>query len=66
MAKRYLDEWKIHYEEIDIDQDIAAAEFVISANGGRRKVPTFVFGDKVFDCSPFNLDKLRAGLGLGS
>lgn len=64
MAKRYLDEWKIEYQEIDIDQDKVAADFVISANAGRRKVPTLVVGDKVFDCSPFNLEKLKSGLGL--
>ncbi len=66
MAKRFLNDWKIRFEEIDIDQDPAAAEFVLSVNGGRRKVPTLVVGEKVFDCSPFDVEKLKDGLGLSS
>lgn len=35
----------IDYEEIDIESDPAAAEFVSSANGGNRTVPTLRFAD---------------------
>jgi mycoredoxin len=31
--------------EIDIEQDPAAAEFVMSVNGGNQTVPTVVFPD---------------------
>lgn len=35
----------ISYDEIDIEQDSAAAEFVGSVNGGNRTVPTVKFVD---------------------
>jgi len=35
----------IRYEAVDIEQDPAAAEFVSSANGGNRTVPTVKFAD---------------------
>jgi mycoredoxin len=35
----------ISYAEIDIENDPAAADFVVSANGGNRTVPTVRFAD---------------------
>jgi mycoredoxin len=35
----------ISYDEVDIEQDSAAAEFVGSVNGGNRTVPTVKFAD---------------------
>jgi mycoredoxin len=35
----------IAYDEVDIEDDAAAAEFVASANGGNRTVPTVKFTD---------------------
>jgi mycoredoxin len=35
----------IGYDEIDIERDPAAAEFVGSVNGGNRTVPTVKFAD---------------------
>ena len=35
----------ISYDEVDIEQDVAAAEFVGSVNGGNRTVPTVKFAD---------------------
>ena len=35
----------ISYEEVDIELDPAAAEFVGSVNGGNRTVPTVKFAD---------------------
>jgi mycoredoxin len=35
----------IHMVEIDIEQDTAAAEYVMSVNGGNMTVPTVVFPD---------------------
>ena len=35
----------IGYDEVDIEQDAAAAEFVGSVNGGNRTVPTVKFAD---------------------
>jgi mycoredoxin len=35
----------ISYDEIDIEQDPAAADFVGSVNGGNKTVPTVKFAD---------------------
>ena len=35
----------IAYTEVDIESDPAAAEFVMSANGGNQTVPTVRFAD---------------------
>ncbi|HUH68234.1 MAG TPA: mycoredoxin Mrx1 [Mycobacterium sp.] len=35
----------IFYNEVDIEQDPAAAEFVGSVNGGNKTVPTVKFAD---------------------
>ncbi|AKN17891.1 mycoredoxin Mrx1 [Mycobacterium haemophilum] len=35
----------ISYDEVDIDHDASAAEFVGSVNGGNRTVPTVKFAD---------------------
>ncbi|ORV18008.1 mycoredoxin Mrx1 [Mycobacterium celatum] len=35
----------ISYDEVNIEQDAAAAEFVGSVNGGNRTVPTVKFAD---------------------
>jgi mycoredoxin len=35
----------ITYDEVDIEQDTAAAEFVGSVNGGNHTVPTVKFAD---------------------
>jgi mycoredoxin len=35
----------IPYDEVDIERDPAAAEFVGSVNGGNRTVPTVKFAD---------------------
>jgi mycoredoxin len=43
--KRQLAADGIEMAEIDIEQDPAAAEFVMSVNGGNQTVPTVVFPD---------------------
>ena len=35
----------ISYDEVDIEQDAAAADFVGSVNGGNHVVPTLKFAD---------------------
>jgi mycoredoxin len=54
MAKRYLEAKGIAYEEINIETESGAAEFVMSVNAGKRKVPTFVVGEEAFHNSPFS------------
>ena len=43
--KSQLDREGIAYEVVDIEQDPAAADFVMSVNGGNQTVPTVVFPD---------------------
>ena len=43
--KRQLARAGIEMAEVDIERDEAAAEFVMSMNGGNQTVPTVVFPD---------------------
>jgi mycoredoxin len=43
--KRQLAREVIEMVEVDIERDEAAAEFVMSVNGGNQTVPTVVFPD---------------------
>lgn len=43
--KSQLDREGIGYTVVDIEQDPAAAEFVMSVNGGNQTVPTLRFED---------------------
>ena len=43
--KAQFDREGIEYTVVDIEQDPAAAEFVMSVNGGNQTVPTVTFPD---------------------
>jgi len=43
--KSQLDREGIAYDVVDIERDSAAADFVMSVNGGNRTVPTLRFDD---------------------
>ena len=43
--KSQLDRAGIAYDVVDIEQDPAAAEYVMSVNGGNQTVPTVSFPD---------------------
>lgn len=43
--KSQLDREGIAYDVVDIERDPAAAEFVMSVNGGNQTVPTVKFAD---------------------
>jgi mycoredoxin len=43
--KVQMDAAGIAYDEVNIERDAAAAEFVQNANGGNRTVPTLRFAD---------------------
>jgi mycoredoxin len=64
-AKRYLRELGVEYDEINIEESEGAAEFVMRANDGKRKVPTFEVEGRTFNLSPFDAKKLKTELGLG-
>lgn len=61
-AKRALSGKGLTFEEINIEQDPQAAEYVMSVNGGRRSVPTLVSGDVAHSLSGFRPQKLDAFL----
>jgi glutaredoxin len=65
VAKRVLAEAGTRYEEIDIDQDAAAASTVIARSGGRRVIPTFAFDGRIwaFNPPPPQLRRLLEGSG---
>lgn len=63
-AKRFLNERGVAYEEVDVEETEGAAEYVMSLNGGRRKVPTFEVDGRVFSLSPYDERKLKTELGL--
>lgn len=44
-AKRVLDKHQTAYAWIDIEQDAAAADYVVKVNKGSRSVPTIIFPD---------------------
>lgn len=51
-AKRVLDEAGISYRDIVIDEDLKAECLVLERSGGRRVVPTILFGGRVFAFNP--------------
>ena len=63
-AKRFLGELGVTFDEINIEENERAADFVIRANEGKRKVPTFEVDGRTFNLSPFDAKKLRTELGL--
>lgn len=62
-AKAWLDQRGIAYEEINIETAPEAAQFVMSVNNGKRKVPTFVIGDDAFHNSPYSLAVMEEKFG---
>ena len=63
-AKHFLKEHGIPFQEINIEETEGAAEFVLAANEGRCRVPTFDLGGRTFHCSPYDPQKLAQELGL--
>lgn len=54
----------IAYDEVDIERDAAAAEFVSSVNGGNRTVPTVKFADGSTLTNP-SAGEIKAKLAAG-
>jgi mycoredoxin len=50
--KSQLDREGIAYDVVDIEQDPAAVEIVMSANNGNQTVPTLVFSDGTAHTNP--------------
>ena len=52
----------IDFAEVDIENDAAAAELVMRANGGNRTVPTLLFTDGTALTNP-SIDQVKSQLG---
>ncbi len=63
-AKHFLALHGVRFEEINIEESEGAAEFVMTANQGKRRVPTFEIDGRTFHCSPYDPEKLTRELGL--
>lgn len=63
-AKQLLKRHGIEFEEINIEESPEAIEFIMSVNGGKRRVPTLEFEGRVFSCSPFDPARLKRELGI--
>ena len=53
----------ISFDEVDIEHDPAAAEFVMGVNGGNQTVPTLKFADGSALTNP-SIKDVKAKLGL--
>ncbi len=42
---KQLDRERVSYRSVDIERDPAAADYVMTVNGGNQTVPTVVFAD---------------------
>jgi mycoredoxin len=62
-TKMALDKKGIAYQEINIEEQPDAAEYVMSVNGGRRSVPTLQYGEVAASLSNFSIVKLNDFLG---
>ena len=62
ITKNFLNRFNVPFEEVNIEQDPAAAEYVMSVNGGRRSVPTLVYNGDAESLSNFSRAKLEAFL----
>jgi mycoredoxin len=65
-AKQVLTKHNAAFTWIDIEQDAAAADYVVKVNGGNRSVPTIIFPDGSILVEPGNSElekKLAAQSG---
>jgi mycoredoxin len=58
-AKRALDSKGLSYTEVNIEEVEDAAEIVMRVNGGKRSVPTLVYGDVAQSLSSFSIVKMN-------
>jgi mycoredoxin len=59
--KKMMQREGIDFAEVDIENDAAAADLVMQANGGNRTVPTLVFADGTALTNP-SIDQVKSQL----
>lgn len=62
-ARKFLDQYQIPYQWINIDADKEAEAYVLRVNRGNRSVPTILFPDGSLLVEPSNA-QLAAKLGV--
>lgn len=62
-SKSFLQEHRVPYQWIDVDQDTDAQDYVRQVNNGRRIIPTILFPDGSILVEPGNAE-LAQKLGL--
>jgi len=60
--KKLMQREGIEFAEVDIENDAAAADLVMRANGGNRTVPTLLFADGTALTNP-SIDQVKSQLG---
>ena len=60
--KKLMQREGIEFAEVDIENDAAAADLVMRADGGNRTVPTLLFADGTALTNP-SLDQVKSQLG---
>ena len=63
-AKQFLSERGIPFDEIDIEENPEACQFVMSVNDGKQRTPTFEVDGRAFHSSPFDARELMRELQL--
>ena len=63
-ARDFLETQGVRFEEVDIDTNPVALEFVMRVNEGKQRTPTFEVDGHTFHCSHFDPRKLAGELGL--
>ena len=56
----YLDDLKVNYEYVDVEQDQSASEWVKSQNEGKERKPTLIIGSRILSVPSEN--ELKAAL----
>ncbi len=62
-SKRFLDEKKVNYTWVDVEQNPDALETVMKYNNGYQSIPTIVFPDGTVLVEPSNA-RLAQALGI--
>lgn len=62
VTKAFLNKFSVEFEEINIENNPQAAEYVMQVNGGKRSVPTLEYNGDAASLSNFSRAKLDAFL----
>lgn len=64
LAKQFLRETGIEFEEVSIDDNPEARKFLVATLGRGVMVPVFDTQKEIFACKPFDAQLLMTKLGL--